>query len=232
MPLMSSPSGPFYEPDSEGRPVAILRDDAPNMHYAALEAPACEGELVRRGVAYARATPMPDVMAPLRLRGPLHGVSVHTTLAPADRDKALEEIFDCRLVLAVDDLAAIVGKHDVAEIIHSNAYRSRAQNGCTAKYAGLQHCGGLAVDIHAYKKRDGTMLSVERDFHGRIGWSTCAGEAHPAPPSPVSSELWGFVCDAASRAIFNVILTPNYNTAHFNHMHVEITPDAEWMLIK
>ena len=34
------------------------------------------------------------------------------------------------------------------------------------------------------------------------------------------------------QAIFNVILTPNFNKQHKNHFHVEITPDAAWMLIK
>jgi hypothetical protein len=166
---------------------------------------------------------MADVSAPLHFRGPLTGgVSIHTLLAPADREKSALEVFDCRLALAVDDFASVVAKYDVVEMIHSNAYRSRAQF----------DCGALAVDIHAFKKRNGTMLSVEKDFHGRIGWSTCAGEAHPTPPSTSSTELWSFVCEAASRAIFNVILTPNYNAEHFNHFHVEVTPDAEWMLIK
>jgi hypothetical protein len=88
------------------------------------------------------------------------------------------------------------------------------------------------VDVRAFKKRDGSALNVERDFHGHIGDSTCAGTAHPRAPSPASNELWGFVCDAAARAMFNVILTPNYNAQHNNHFHLEITPDAGWMLIK
>ena len=227
-----TPEGPFYEPDPDGRPTVILRDDAPNMHYANLDVAACEAELVRRAIAHVNAPPMPDVHAPVRLRGALHGVSVHTALPPAERDKSPSEIFDCRLVLAVDDFAALVAKHDVVEIVHFTAFRSRAQNGCTAKYAGLQHCGGLALDIAWYKKKDGSVLVVEKDFHGRIGDSTCAGEAHPNPPTAEAKELWSYVCDAAARAIFNVILTPNYNAEHHNHMHVEVTPDAEWMLIK
>jgi hypothetical protein len=52
------------------------------------------------------------------------------------------------------------------------------------------------------------------------------------PPSPASTELWGFVCDAARSALFNVMLTPNYNTEHRNHFHLEITPEAGWMMVK
>lgn len=76
------------------------------------------------------------------------------------------------------------------------------------------------------------VLVVERHFNGRIGLSTCAAEASARPPSAAAAELWRFVCEAASRALFHVILTPNYNAQHKNHFHLEITPEADWMLIR
>lgn len=230
-PPPDAPSGPFYEPDPEGHPVLILRDDAPNMHYAALDSSACLNELGKRNIASVRAQPLGDIVTPVRLKGPLHGIAVHTSLAPAERDKSPMEVFDCRLVLAVDDFTALLATHDVVEVITFGAFRARNQNGCTAKYAGLQHCGGLALDIASFKKKDGTMLVVDKDFNGKIGWSTCAGGS-PKPATPAAVELWSYVCDSASRALFNVILTPNHNPEHHNHFHVEVTPDAEWMLIK
>jgi hypothetical protein len=219
-----SASGPFYEPDPDGHPVAILRGDAPNMHYAAMDTTACEGELRKRSIGFIKAPAMKDVHDPLRLNAPLHGIAVHTAPGPS-------EIFDCRLVLAVDDFAAQLAKHDITEILAFGAYRPQKQNGCTAKYAGLQHCGGLALDIGSFKKKDGSTLVVDKEFNGKIGQSTCGG-AHPKPVTPAATELWSYVCDAASQAIFNVILTPNHNKEHHNHFHVEVTPDAEWMLIK
>jgi hypothetical protein len=224
-------SGPFYEPDPEGHPVEILRSDAPNMRYAAMDGATCEAELAKRSIAFVRAAPLPDVVTPVRLRGTLHGISVHTSLAPAERDKSPMEVFDCRLVPAMDDFAALLATHDVVEIVTFGVYRPRNQNGCTAKYAGLQHCGGLAADIASFKKKDGTVLVVDKDFNGKLGLSTCAG-GKPNPSTPQAAELWSYVCDSASRAIFNVILTPNHNAEHHNHFHVEVTPDAEWMLIK
>jgi hypothetical protein len=230
-PPPDAPSGPFYEPDPEGHPVAILRDDAPNMRYAAMDSPACLNELGKRNIPCVRASPLGDVVTPVRLKGPLHGISIHTSLAPSERDKSPMEVFDCRLVLALDDFSGLLATHDVVEVITFGAYRARNQNGCTAKYAGLQHCGGLALDIASFKKRDGTTLVVDKDFNGKIGWSTCAGGS-PKPSTPGALELWSYVCDSASRAIFNVVLTPNHNLEHHNHFHVEVTPDAEWMLIK
>lgn len=218
--------GPYYDPEPTGKPTAILRSDAPNMHYASLDQATCEAELTHRTIAFARGEPTTGVLAPIRLKGPLHGISIHSALAPAARDKSSMEIFDCRLVLALDDFTVLAAKRDIVEIIHFSAYRSQSSGGCTPKYTGKQHCAALAVDLGTFKRRDGTSLTVEHDFGGKIGLATCGPTA---PPNP--SELRTLVCDTASRGIFHVMLTPDYNAQHFNHIHVEITPDAEWMLI-
>jgi hypothetical protein len=218
-------SGPFWEPRADHRAVPILRSDAPNMRYAAMDQATCEAELTRRSVPFERGEPTAGVLAPVRLPGPLSGgVSIHSMLAPRERPHAAMEIFDCRLALALDDFSQQLAKHGVVEMVHLSAYRSRAQFGCTPKYDGKQHCGALAVDIASFRRRDGTTLSVEKDFHGSVGLSTCT--THPAP-----NELWSIVCDAADQATFNVILSPNFNAQHFNHLHVEVTPQAAWMLV-
>jgi hypothetical protein len=231
-----SASGPFYEPDDGGYASAILRVDSPNMVYAAMDGAVCEKELAKRNIAFEKnegdRTAAPGVVTPIRLRGPLHGVTIRSGLPPAERAKAALEIFDCRLVLALDDFSAMVAKHDVVEMLHLSAYRSRKNGGCTPRYDGKQHCAALAVDIAQFKKKDGSALVVDRDFKGKVGTKTCTDAVRKAPRDAASAELWGFACDAAERAIFNVILTPNFNKQHKNHFHVEITPDAAWMLIK
>jgi hypothetical protein len=222
-PAATASAGPFWQQVDGGHAVPVLRGDAPNVRYAALDRASCETELERRHVPFIRAEPTLGVLAPVRLRGPLSGVSIHSLLAPAERERAPLEIFDCRLVLALDDFSAMVAKRGVVEMIHLSAYRPRSQFGCTPKYDGKQHCGALAVDLATFKRADGSTLGVQRDFHGRVGSSTCTG--------PPPNELWSIVCDAADRAFFNVILTPNFNAQHFNHIHVEVTPDAGWMLV-
>lgn len=221
-------AGEFYEPATAA--TTILRPDAPNLHYAGLDQAKCEAELKHRSIAFVRGEPTVGVLAPVRLRGPLHGVTIHSAIPAAQIAKATLELFDCRLVLALDDFTAMAAKHDIVEMIHMSVYRSRAAGGCTPKYDGQQHCGALAIDVGTFKKRDGSVLSVEKDFAGHIGGVTCGAAAHPAT-TPAGRELWGLVCDAADRALFNVILTPNFNAQHFNHFHLEITPKAKWMLI-
>lgn len=224
-------AGPFYEPEPDGKPTAILRTDAPNMRYAALDRAQCEAELKTRAVPFVAGEATSGVMDPVRISGPLHGVSIHSALATSERDHSPSTIFDCRLVLAVDDFAAFAATKGIVEMVYFGAYRPQSAYGCTAKYAGQQHCAGLAVDVGTFKKADGTVLSVEKDFHGKVGNPTCGPTARRTTITPSSTELWSLVCDTADRAIFNVMLTPNYNAQHFNHVHLEITPDAAWMLI-
>ena len=173
-----------------------------------------------------------SLLAPVRLRGPLQGITIHSALPEKVREKSTIEIFDCRLVLALDDFASVLAKHDIVEVIHMSAFRSQRDRGCTPKYTGKQHCAALAVDIGTFKKKDGSVLDVDKDFNGKIGTPTCTAGTGPNPVTPAATELWDIVCESARRGLFHVMLTPNFNVEHKNHFHVEITPDVAWMLIK
>jgi hypothetical protein len=224
---------PFFVSEPDGRPTYIRREKyAPNVHYAALDRPACEAELARRSIAFERAPEVWNVMAPVWLKGPLHGVTIRSKyLVPGGRHARME-IMGCRLVLALDDFSALLAEHDITEVLHLSAFRSRKEGGCTPKYNGKQHCAGLALDVASLRRRDGTVIDVQRDFHGRVGLATCVEGAAPVKPGAGAELLWGLVCDAARKGIFHVMLTPNYNAQHHNHLHLEITPDAGWMLVK
>ena len=199
-------------------------EGSPVLTYAALGRDACEAELGKRGIAFQRAEDVSGVRAPVRLTGPLHGVSVHSPLPVAQRAKSHADLIDCRLALALDDFAATLTARGIVELVHLSAYRSSKQFGCTAKYPGEQHCAALAVDVGSFTKKDGTKLVVERDFHGKVGTLTCATDR--APPN----ELWDIACAAAGKQ-FQVILTPNWNAEHHNHFHLELTTH-EWVLAR
>ena len=51
-------------------------------------------------------------------------------------------------------------------------------------------------------------------------------------PSHTRIELHDLVCAAAEAHVFNSILTPNYNPAHKNHFHLELTPDVDWFMLR
>jgi hypothetical protein len=210
--------------------IFAVPETSPAPGYASLDRDTCEDELKSRHIDFARAEDTSGVRAPIRLEGPLHGVSIHSALPPAARARSHAELVDCRLALSLDDFAAEIAQRGIVEVRLLSAYRTRKESGCTYKYDGEQHCAALAVDVGSFKKSDGTVLVVERDFHGQIGTLTCRGDAHPSPPTPAATELWDIACRAAGKN-FLVVLTPNWNSEHKNHLHLELTTH-DWVLVR
>jgi hypothetical protein len=208
-------------------PIAPL---APAQQYAHLGRAACEAELAQRGIAFTRVDSARGVLEPVRLGGPLHGVTYHSWEPPAQWATSLLEIIDCRLVLALDDFSAQLATHDVVEVVHFSMYRPPPLRWPSGKIAS-RHPGGLAIDVASFVKRDGTKLVVEHDFHGRIGAATCGPGTGPRPATPEALELRRIVCDTADAKLFNVTLTPDFNWPHRNHFHLEVTADAKWFYV-
>ena len=203
---------------------------APALRYGRFDRATCEAELERRGVPFSRVDEARGVLAPVRLRGALHGVTFRTGLPETQRAASPWEIVDCRLALALDDFAAQLATHDITQVIHFSVYRPPVATWPEGKLAS-RHPGALAIDAGVFVKKDGTRLQVERDFHGRIGAATCGAGTGPRPATPEALELRRIVCDAAEARLFNVALTPDYNWPHRNHFHLEVTAGAGWFVV-
>lgn len=192
--------------------------------YAGLDRQTCEAELTKRHIAFERVGEARGVIAPLRLKGPLSGVTFRSNLSAKMRETAVIEIYDCRLVLALDDFARILAKRDIVEVIHLSVYRPVSPK-ITLKGAGRRHSGALAIDAAIFKTKDGRTFDVQKDFKGRIGAKPC-----PAPND--ATELRKIACEANEARLFNVLLTPDYNWAHRNHFHMEVTAGVPWTLVR
>jgi hypothetical protein len=200
----------------------------PAVHYARLSQADCEAELGARQIAFIRET-ADAVLAPVRLTGPLHGVVFRSDASDKARAASPYEIVDCRLVLALDDFAQILARHDIVEVRHYSMYRppKPALDG----ELGKRHSGALAIDTGRFYDRWGGELDVNRDFHGAIGDKTCGDDAAPHPATEAALQLRAILCEAVDARLFNVVLTPNYNRPHKNHFHLEITAGVSWFLV-
>jgi Extensin-like protein C-terminus len=94
---------------------------------------------------------------------------------------------------------------------------------------GTRHPAGLAIDVAKVHKRDGRWLSVQGDYHGRLGAKTC-GEGAAMPEAAEARELHALVCESSIRGTFTYVLTPNYDATHADHFHMEIKPGVRWFL--
>lgn len=184
---------------------------------ASLSPAQCRAELQRRKLAIARAGgSTPGVATPVRLSGVLEGVRF---LTPGR--KSVYGVLDCRLSLVLAELAKLLAESGVAALHIDNMYRPRAHLPGSRKKS--QHAYGMAVDIYGFTLADGTTLVVERDFHGTLGAPPCGPDARLAPDSDTRAlSLRNLFCTIARSRLFNYLLTPNYNEAHRDHIHLDI----------
>ncbi len=80
-----------------------------------------------------------------------------------------------------------------------------------------RHAYGDAIDIYGFWFEDGSTAILEEDWdHDTSSQSSWEGQ---------------MLYDAAYRwhdnKYWNIILTPNYNSVHDNHFHVDLTPNRD-----
>jgi hypothetical protein len=192
---------------------------------ASLSTAQCLAEVGRRKLGVTRFKgAKAGVAGPLRVTGPISGVRFVTPGA-----KSPYGILDCRLALALADLADVLKKHDVVEVRVDNMYRPRAH--LPGKKKPSQHSYGLAIDMTRFKLQDGRELVVERDFEGAIGEPVCGAGAR-AELSEQAKQLRDLICDVARAELFHHILTPNHDAAHRDHFHLDIARGARSRIIE
>jgi Extensin-like protein C-terminus len=223
-------------PTARAENLATFPKDAeklPAVRYAALGPAECKAELLARKVPFEEdSEPAPGVLIPVRLTGPVNGVLYRTALSESARKTSPWEVFDCRLVLALYDFGTILDAHQIDEAWIFSAWRPPPDTWEEGRIAD-RHPGALAVDIQKFHRKGGDWLVVEKDYHGRIRSQTCGPrKAAPRPATRNAMELRAIVCEAAEAHIFNAMLTPNYNRAHKNHMHLEVKAGVTWFLVR
>lgn len=196
-------------------PAQALPEDAPAMKHANLSPAACRQEVARRKLPVKRdRRPTPGVATALRFTGPLEGVRFVTA-----GWKSPFGVMDCRLVLAFEAMTEVLREHGVVQVNVGTIYR----NGSKLRSRKLsQHAHALAADILGFELEDGRKLVMERDFSGEIGQPPCGPESRLRESTDQSIVLRDIICDLARHQLFHYMLTPNYDRAHHDHLHVDI----------
>lgn len=212
----------------------------PSAVHAAMSPAQCHAELEQRGIGFTVEKSSPGVLAPVRLTSDVAGVVYRTAAPPKERAVGPHDVFDCRLVLSLSEWSKILTAHGVDEVLMYSAWRPPPPKWPEGKL-GTRHPGALAIDAFRFgkklapgqKEKDRVWLDVARDWSGKIGAPSCGpGAAAPTSKSPAAKELRAIACAAADAHLFTTILTPNYDRAHFNHFHMEVTPEVKWHLVR
>ena len=199
--------------------------------YANLTNEQAKAAVEARGIRYERATPpLPGVRFPIRLKGPLHGVTIRSVLPEEERQDSPFEILDARLALALDDFCRILAAHDIVEVIHFTMYRPPTKTPQDRNGPQTRHPGGLAIDVGALRKRNGEWLAVGPHWPTSLRSKTCGAGARKLS-SRKGRELMSIVCEASDQRIFHYMLTPHFDEPHGDHLHLEIKPKVVWFLV-
>lgn len=213
---------PYHEPIP---PVSELSRGVA-QEYANLSPGECARRLKSRGLPFRRAGATSGVATPLRFSGALGEVQF---LVPPD--KSPFGLIDCRLALVLSELVPLLRRHEVKAVRIDNFYRPGARLP-TKKSSKSQHAHALAADVVSVTLDDGTLLDVERDFHGERGRPVCGPDAYLEPPSLAAVRLRNLTCELARSGAFHHVLTPNYDVAHRNHLHLDIKRDYRWFSVQ
>ena len=137
-------------------------------------------------------------------------------------------LMDCQLARALAQAAPVFRGVGVDRLYFSAVYDYRNRRRSKVLSA---HAGGLAIDVHEFGGPQGT-LNVTRDFESGVGrWK----ELDPArgdvdgcighPRTQAGRRLRELACGLKHHRRFGVIITPDDDTDHRDHLHLEALPE-------
>ncbi len=213
------------EPYRQALPEPLVTSKSPALRYANLSPWQCKKELARRKLPLQRQRETKGIATALRFTAPMNGVRF-ITAGP----KSPFSLLDCRLALTLDDLTKVLNDRGVVGIRVDNFYRRAARLPGSRKRS--QHAYGLAIDMTELELADGRVLNVEAAWGAPIGVPPCGPGARVEEGLPDSLTLRNLVCLIAAGGHFHHILTPAYDRAHRNHLHLDIKRGTKYGIIR
>jgi hypothetical protein len=179
----------------------------------------CHALLRDLGVRFTTGPTTRGVEDPVTVTPPIEGVHYrYASWTAAERAM----LMDCRLTVALVRLGRqLRAEWNIDDVQHLGIYNYRTISGSTTL---SQHSYGTAIDIAAFRSQSGTTYSVLSDFTMN-GAPTC-------PPRSTNARdrvLKEVACWMYDSRTFHIILTPNYNSAHRDHYHVDLTTGSHFV---
>jgi hypothetical protein len=224
LPLLACAS----EPARRGRSLygeASGGERAPSAEEIEAADAACLQFLDGRGVRYVPGPTDKGIRTPVEITGPLAGVRLTPRLG-------LPPLMDCELARALVEAAPVLAEAGIDELSYSSAYSYRFRHDSGHDGQLSNHARGLAIDVHVLRGPAGS-FDVTRDFEAGAGhWrglvpqegdlAGCIG----TPATDAGLRLRTLVCRLKHHSAFRVIVTPDDNDDHRDHLHLEAFPDS------
>jgi hypothetical protein len=154
-----------------------------------------------------------DVYEPVSVSGTLNGVRFR----PSSFTAAPSEMYvQCGVALALWEMAELAKTRGITDFVHYGTYNCRFISGTTNL---SEHAFANAIDIAGVKTSTGETYTLLDDWE----------DGDTSPETPGGQLLYWLAQAMHAQKIWNIILTPEYNAAHDNHFHVDLTPGADFL---
>ena len=189
-----------------GSRTAAKSDSSPRQEKAAVSA--CLAELDRRQLPYRRVARR-GIAIPVEITGLVGGIAYpyHEPL-----------VIDCSLAVSLDEAGRYLRDLGFTSATVASAHSRRNVRGTNRP---SKHSFGLAVDIPALTGPAVGTLRLDRDYEQGLGDDVdCVGA-----PLTAGGELLKIAqCQLARSGLFYLVLSPDYDDAHYDHFHLEARP--------
>ncbi len=210
---------------AEGEPLPVAPQVA--LEIAALSDRQCIAAVRRAGISWTPSGRVQrGISQPIFVNGPIGGVTFR-----ASGSRVIHELMDCRLAVALLRWSRQLRTLAIREVVHLSIYRPATESAVQRQPVQARHPGAMAIDAGVFVRDDGSTLSVLEHFRGALGHPVCGPEAR-VPRDERARVLRTIACDSARRGLFHVVLTPNFNEPHRNHLHLEVTRGVSWQYVR
>ncbi len=181
----------------------------------------CLQELDRRGIIWAPWNYTTQTASngaqctigdPIRVSSPVNGVDYR--YYSSDTPSAMS--MACELALALDELGDVLKEYEIDTVLHIGTFNCRPISGSNNL---SQHSYGLAIDIFGFEDVSNERYILEDHWEHDT----------TAPQGAKARVLYEIGQAMHDQQIFNIVLTPNFNSAHDNHFHVDLTAGGNFI---
>jgi hypothetical protein len=196
----------------------LKRIEAPAPTTCPVITPTCREMLGLLGIDWSDGPALQGIADPVTVTFPLNGIDYYFA---GSTNPTASAAMDCQLALALHRMADDLPPNGITAVEYFGIYAYRVIAGSNTL---SQHAKGLAIDVAAFRGTAGAVYDVESDWE-IDGGSTCP----PATAPEANRILHELVCGWHADAVFDVILTPNYNASQRNHFSLDLQPGSHFI---
>lgn len=147
------------------------------------------------------------IVDPIYVQSPINGVQYRYF----ENSQPTEIAMGCELALSLYKLGEVFKEKNIVEVEHMGTFNCRKIGGTNSLSV---HGLGLAIDFRGFTDSNGADYILVRDWeHDTTSPSTVKGRM-----------LYELALRMYTENLFGYVLTPNFNSAHDDHIHVDMTP--------